>query len=209
MGPLSHVLPPLCLGSFPVICLLSSYDRSVQFNYFSIISFSGEKRTNSNILWEHDNSVWYDNKFETAGFVLPWPTWSNDLEISLGPGFPFYCTVLTPGVSPQFLETLTSCVFTVSFISNLLSAMFREATCGECIYRRSDPLKGWLRLGFGDWRPVSVNAVSAIVGTPRVNTWTIHVLCLSLLVCVCLSHYPGNHCFINVTILQKDPTCCT
>lgn len=46
--------------------------------------------------------------------MLPWPTWSNDLEISLGPGFPFYCTVLTPGVSPQFLETLTSCVFTVS-----------------------------------------------------------------------------------------------
>lgn len=35
------------------------------------------------------------------------------------------------------------------------------------------------------------------------------VLCLSLLVCVCLSHYPGNHCFINVAALQKVPTCCS
>lgn len=49
---------------------------------------------------------------------------------------------LTPGVFPEFLDTLMSCVFTASFMSNLLSFLFREATCGACIYRRSDPLRG-------------------------------------------------------------------
>lgn len=69
------------------------------------------------------------------------PTGCTDLQMSLDSFFVFSFTMFTC-VFPEIPETPMSREFTVSFIVNLLSSLFREATCGECIYRRSDPLTG-------------------------------------------------------------------
>lgn len=105
-----------------------------------------------------------------------------------------------PCVFPEIPETPMSREFTVSFIVNLLSSLFREATCGECIYRRSDPLRGWLGLGFGARRPVGCSC-GGVVCEPSASIRK-DVLCLALL-CLCLSHYPLNCCVTVVKILQK------
>lgn len=94
-----------------------------------------------------------------------------------------------PCVFPEIPETPMSREFTVSFIVNLLSSLFREATCGECIYRRSDPLRGWLGLGFGARRPVGCSAAPAVVGASCVSLRPPFgkMCCVSLCsVCVCL-----------------------
>lgn len=59
--------------------------------------------------------------------------------------------------------------FNKAFTYNQLRALTRADTCCQCIYRRPDPLRGGLWLGFGDWRPVGCSALSAFVGAPCVK----------------------------------------
>lgn len=58
---------------------------------------------------------WYDNKFDIAEFVPALPTWCNDLEKVLGPCFLFSLSI-TPGVFPEFPETLMGSLYLLSVI---------------------------------------------------------------------------------------------
>lgn len=200
-------MSPLVSCHLPtVVCLIKEYNgqtmplKTLQFNLILLLSSVSLVKKKGRTAISSNKTITMSQLFWIIILVWHWmsppPTWRNDLEMLLGPCFIFRSIIFLP-VFPQI--SLTSCVFTVSFISNLLSCMFRDATCGECIYRRSDPLRGWLRLGFGDWRAVSCSAVSAVVGPPCVNTcvdvlgWTFghhsemcYVLSLCLFEAVCL-----------------------
>lgn len=115
-------------------------------------------------------------------------------------------SLFTSDLYPDFSQTLTTSVSTVSFILNLLSCPFGETTCGECIYRRCDPLRGWLGVGFEGRTGCQLQCCfcrfgGAVWELLSCERWS--ALCLSPPNCVCL-FYPELQCFTDC-IMQRFP----
>lgn len=119
----------------------------------------------------------------------------------------FLCVTYSTG-----LPSNTGDLFFLSFMFNLLSCLFREASCGECVYLEDLILfSGRLGLGFGGGTGCRLQCRLRRCGgrcaaTARVSVCSLVLLsvCLSPLA-LCLPPYPRLHCFTDY-ITPRFPT---